>query len=99
MLSIAINYLPPRMYSAVFRFSIFIMMLDFFLCLIWLPIGVSNTYGFRSASDVFTMTCELISIKMCFALPYSSCRQWNRSTCGMELDVVIVCIFYQSIRR
>lgn len=32
------------------------MMLDFFLCLIWLPIGVSRTYGFRSASEVFTMT-------------------------------------------
>lgn len=68
MLSIAINYLPPRMYSAVFRFSIFIMMLDFFLCLIWLPIGVSKTYGFRSASDVFTMTCELRSLEyvLCF---------------------------------
>ena len=55
--SVAINYLPPRFYSAVFRFSIFIIMLDFFLCLIWLPIGVSNTYGFRSAKDVFTMSC------------------------------------------
>lgn len=99
VLSIAINYLPPRMYSAVFRFSIFIMMLDFFLCLIWLPIGVSKTYGFRSASDVFTMTCELISIKMCFAFPYSSCRQWNWSTGGMELDVVFVRILYQNIRR
>lgn len=32
-------------------------MLDFFLCVIWLPIGVSKTYGFRSAKDVFTMTC------------------------------------------
>ena len=55
--SVAINYLPPRLYSAVFRFSIFIIMLDFFLCLIWLPIGVSKTYGFRSAKDVFTMSC------------------------------------------
>jgi translation initiation factor 5B len=55
--AVAINYLPPRLYSAVFRFSIFIIMLDFFLCLIWLPIGVSKTYGFRSAKDVFTMSC------------------------------------------
>jgi len=31
-------------------------MLDFFLCLIWLPIGVSKTYGFRPAKEVFTMT-------------------------------------------
>ncbi|OJA18356.1 hypothetical protein AZE42_00733 [Rhizopogon vesiculosus] len=56
LLSVAINYLPPKMYSGVFKFSIALMMLDFFLCLIWLPIGVSNTYGFRSAKDVFTMT-------------------------------------------
>ncbi|KAG0695785.1 hypothetical protein DFH29DRAFT_1005150 [Suillus ampliporus] len=56
LLSVAINYLPPKMYSGVFKFSVGFMMLDFFLCLIWLPIGVSNTYGFRSAKDVFTMT-------------------------------------------
>jgi hypothetical protein len=58
ILAVAINYLPPRMYSLVFRFSIFLMMVDFFLCLIWLPIGVSKTYGFRSAQEVFTQTCE-----------------------------------------
>jgi hypothetical protein len=57
VLSIVINYLPPKWYKAVFRFSLFIMMLDFFLCLIWLPIAVHNTYGFRSAKEVFTMTC------------------------------------------
>ena len=56
-LSIAINYLPPKWYKGVFRFSLFVIMLDFFLCLIWLPIAVHNTYGFRSAKDVFTLTC------------------------------------------
>ncbi|KAJ7638435.1 amino acid transporter [Roridomyces roridus] len=56
ILSVAVNYLPPRMYSAIFRFSVALMMLDFFLCVIWLPIAVSKTYGFRSAKDVFTMT-------------------------------------------
>lgn len=56
--SVAINYLPPRWYSAVFRISVVLYMVDFLLCLIWLPIGVSRTYGFRSAKDVFTMTCE-----------------------------------------
>ncbi|KAJ7867058.1 gamma-aminobutyric acid transporter [Mycena leptocephala] len=56
VLSVAINYLPPRMYSAIFRFSVALMMLDFCLCVIWLPIGVSKTYGFRNAKDVFTMT-------------------------------------------
>jgi hypothetical protein len=58
VVSVAINYLPPKMYSAVFRLSVGLLMLDFFLCVIWLPIGVSKTYGFRSAKDVFTMTCE-----------------------------------------
>src|SRR6267142_4006944 len=43
----------PRWYKAVFRFMLFILMLDFFLCLIWLPIAVHNTYGFRSAKFVF----------------------------------------------
>ncbi|KAJ7512465.1 amino acid transporter [Mycena galericulata] len=58
VLSVAINYVPPKMYSAIFRFSVDLMMLDFFLCVIWLPIGVSKTYGFRSAKNVFTMTCR-----------------------------------------
>jgi hypothetical protein len=58
ILAVAVNYLPPRLYSRVFRFSIFLMMVDFLLCLIWLPIGVSRTYGFRSAKEVFTQTCE-----------------------------------------
>ncbi|KAG6845831.1 hypothetical protein H0H87_002519 [Tephrocybe sp. NHM501043] len=57
LVSVAINYLPPRLYSVVFKFSLGLMMLDFFLCLIWLPIGVSRTYGFRTASEVFTQTC------------------------------------------
>lgn len=56
-IAIAINYLPPRVYSKVFKFSMGLMMVDFLLCVIWLPIGVSRTYGFRSAKDVFTMTC------------------------------------------
>ncbi|OSD01712.1 hypothetical protein PYCCODRAFT_1452538 [Trametes coccinea BRFM310] len=61
LVSIAINYLPPRMYSAVFKFSVALYAVDFLLCLIWLPIGVSKTYGFRSAKEVFTMTCNLFT--------------------------------------
>lgn len=57
LVSVAMNYLPPRIYSGIFKFSVALLMLDFLLCLIWLPIGVSKTYGFRSASEVFTMTC------------------------------------------
>ncbi|KAG2014037.1 gamma-aminobutyric acid transporter [Coprinopsis cinerea AmutBmut pab1-1] len=56
IIAIAINYLPPRLYSMIFRVSMGLMLVDFLLVVIWLPIGVSNTYGFRSAKDVFTMT-------------------------------------------
>ncbi|TFK88365.1 amino acid transporter [Polyporus arcularius HHB13444] len=56
MVAIAINYLPPKWYSNVFRVSMAIYALDFFLSVVWLPIGVSKTYGFRSAKDVFTLT-------------------------------------------
>ena len=52
-----IYYLPPKMYSGVFKFGVAITLLDLALCVVWLPIGVSKTYGFRSAHDVFTMTC------------------------------------------
>lgn len=68
LVSVAINYLPPRLYSGIFKFSVALLMLDFFLCLIWLPIGVSKTYGFRSASDVFTMTCASESCKTHYVL-------------------------------
>ncbi|KAI0057770.1 amino acid transporter [Artomyces pyxidatus] len=56
ILSVAMNYLPPRTYSRVFKFSVALIVVDFLLCLIWLPIGVHNTYGLRSAKDAFTMT-------------------------------------------
>jgi translation initiation factor 5B len=81
VLSVAINYLPPRMYSAIFRFSVALMMLDFCLCVIWLPIGVSKTYGFRNAKDVFTMTCES---RERGTLYYHSC---TAQTTGPELHL------------
>ena len=34
------------------------MAVDFLLNMIWLPIGVVRTYGFRSAHDAFLLTCE-----------------------------------------
>ena len=56
---ILVNYLPPRLYSSVFKFAMMLYIVDFLLCVIWLPIGVSRTYGFRSAKEVFTGTCKL----------------------------------------
>lgn len=66
LISVSVNYLPPRFYSTAFRLSIVIMMLDFFLCVIWLPIGVSKTYGFRSAKEVFTTTCNAPTVYILF---------------------------------
>jgi amino acid transporter len=55
-LSIGLCYVSPRTFSRVFRISVGVIMLDFFLNLIWLPIAVSKTYGFQSAEFVFTQT-------------------------------------------
>ncbi|KAI9730325.1 MAG: hypothetical protein M1818_008228 [Claussenomyces sp. TS43310] len=52
----SMNFLPPRYYSWVFRAGVVVILIDVLLNVIWLPIGVSQTYGFRSADFVFTST-------------------------------------------
>lgn len=54
VISLIINYIPPTWYRWVFRIGTFIVVSDFILNIIWLPIGVSKTYGFQSAKFVFT---------------------------------------------
>ena len=49
-----------KWYSRVFKFSLGLMMLDFFLNVVWLPIGASKTYGLRTTQEAFWDTC------MCF---------------------------------
>ena len=93
VVSLAINYLPPRMYSGIIKFGIVITLLDLFLSIIWLPIGVSKTYGFRSAHDVFTMTCmSRLNAISCPNLMTIDSRQRYWGTARMELDVVLVCV-------
>ncbi|GLI77233.1 hypothetical protein PoHVEF18_005520 [Penicillium ochrochloron] len=53
-LATALNFLPPRMYAWVFRTGFAVIVIDMLLNFIWLPIGVSKTYGFQSAEFVFT---------------------------------------------
>ncbi|OLL25016.1 Thiamine transporter thi9 [Neolecta irregularis DAH-3] len=53
---IGLNLVSPGHYKFIFRFATAMIMLDFFLNLIWLPIGVNRTYGFQSAKFVFTKT-------------------------------------------
>jgi amino acid transporter len=57
-ISIGMNYLDPKTYRNIFRLATGIIMLDFFLNIIWLPIGVSKTYGFQTAKWVFTETAN-----------------------------------------
>lgn len=55
-LSIGMNYFDPKTYKTVFRIATGLILLDFFMNIIWLPIAVSKTYGFQSAEYVFTQT-------------------------------------------
>jgi len=45
-----------RFFRWVFYFSSFVVLLDFLLNLIWLPIGTANTWGFRTADEAFMST-------------------------------------------
>ena len=87
---ILVNYLPPRLYSGVFKFSMMLYMVDFLLCVIWLPIGVSRTYGFRSAKEVFTGTCKCCRTLHCFGRLMALHRQPDGSAARMELYPVLV---------
>lgn len=49
-LSIGMNYLNPKTYSTIFRVAVYIILLDFVLNMIWLPIAVSKSYGFQDGS-------------------------------------------------
>lgn len=52
----SLNFLSARAYAWVFRAGVIVIVLDMLLNFIWLPIGVSQTYGFQSAEFVFTST-------------------------------------------
>jgi len=53
-ISIGMNYLNPKTYSTIFRIATGIILLDFAINMIWLPIAVHNTYGFQPASFLLT---------------------------------------------
>ncbi|ODM18782.1 hypothetical protein SI65_05399 [Aspergillus cristatus] len=55
-LATSLNFLPPRSYAWIFRAGVVVIAVDILLNFIWLPIGVSKTYGFQSAEYVFTST-------------------------------------------
>ncbi|KAK7560488.1 amino acid permease [Phyllosticta citricarpa] len=50
------NLMPPKYFRSIFWLSSLVVLLDFALNLIWLPIGTKNTYGFRTAHEAFMTT-------------------------------------------
>ncbi|GAA6004580.1 hypothetical protein JCM11491_002157 [Sporobolomyces phaffii] len=54
LLAILSNLLSPKKFAWIFKASALIIFIDFMLTVIWLPVGVSKTYGFQSAKWVFT---------------------------------------------
>ncbi|KAE8380752.1 amino acid/polyamine transporter I [Aspergillus bertholletiae] len=55
-LAAILNFMPPKYFRYVFWFSSMIVLLDFILNIIWLPIGANNTWGFRTAEEAFMST-------------------------------------------
>ncbi|KAK6427821.1 hypothetical protein LTR81_000165 [Elasticomyces elasticus] len=56
MIAIGMNYMDPKTYKTIFRLATGVILLDFVLNMIWLPIAVSKYYGFQDAKYVFTQT-------------------------------------------
>jgi amino acid transporter len=50
------NLIPPRYFRWVFYASSALVLVDFLMNLIWLPIATSQTYGFRTAEEAFLTT-------------------------------------------
>jgi amino acid transporter len=55
-LGVGMCYMSPKTFRWIFKLSAGVIMLDFVLNIIWLPIAVSKSYGFQSAKFVFTQT-------------------------------------------
>ncbi|KAJ5894913.1 Amino acid/polyamine transporter I [Penicillium taxi] len=55
-LAVLLNLMPPKYFKYVFWASSGIVLLDFLLNLIWLPIGTAQTWGFRSTHEAFMTT-------------------------------------------
>ncbi|GAA5822090.1 hypothetical protein JCM11251_004853 [Rhodosporidiobolus azoricus] len=53
-IAIMSNLMSPRRFAWIFKASAAIIFIDLIMTVIWLPVGVSQTYGFQSAEWVFT---------------------------------------------
>lgn len=55
-ISIGMNYANPRTYKYIFQAATAIILLDYAMNIIWLPIAVSKTYGFQDSYFVWLST-------------------------------------------
>ncbi|KAG8923373.1 hypothetical protein FRC02_011179 [Tulasnella sp. 418] len=53
LVAVAMNFLPTRWFKWILRGSVWLISIDFLLCVIWLPIGASKTYGLRTGHEAF----------------------------------------------
>ena len=68
------NTRSVRWSIVVIRMTSILMLLDFALCLIWLPIGASRSYGLRTAREALLSTCKPLQCRLFFTLN----GNWNR---------------------
>ncbi|KAF9872106.1 amino acid transporter [Colletotrichum karsti] len=54
--AVLFNFLPPRYFKWIFYLSTTLVLLDFVLNMVWLPIATKQTYGFRSPREAFLTT-------------------------------------------
>jgi amino acid transporter len=57
-ISISSNFLGPKTFKWIFKLAVGVILLDFLLNMVWLPIAVHNSYGFQTAKFVFTETAN-----------------------------------------
>lgn len=79
-------------YKWIFRLTVWIIMLDFVMTMIWLPIGVARTYGFQNADWVFREYYNGTgAVGHVFRFPVREVFSWVSVSAArrMELDAVL----------
>lgn len=59
LVCVLLNFIPPKWFRYIFRVSVAVILLDFVLNMIWLPIAVSTKYGFRDEAFMKSTNYDL----------------------------------------
>lgn len=89
--------LSANRFSLIFKASALIIAIDFLLTVIWLPIGVSKTYGFQSAAFVFKSTFNGTGAVSRLSFSWFSMQKgidWKTRGTGEELELDLVIHVY-----